>query len=124
MLRVAPDICAQQRRSMAATHDYADKEPSRAQVDALAGPTLLEFGNAWCGYCRRAQPLIDAAFVGHEAVRHIKIADASQRRLGRSFGVKLWPTLVFLKDGREVARVVRPTDADGIRQGLADIDGG
>jgi thioredoxin 1 len=109
---------------MAATHDYAHKEPSRTEVDALAGPTLLEFGNAWCGYCRRAQPLIDQAFVGHDGVRHIKVADASQRRLGRSFGVKLWPTLVFLKDGQEVARVVRPSDADGIRQGLAVIDGG
>ena len=109
---------------MAAIHDYADKEPSRAQVDALAGPTLLEFGNAWCGHCRRAQPLIEQAFSGHDAVRHIKIADASARRLGRSFGVKLWPTLVFLKDGQEVARVVRPSDAEGIRQGLAQIDGG
>jgi thioredoxin 1 len=109
---------------MAANHEYADKEPSRAEVDALGGPTLLEFGSPWCGYCRRAQPLIDAAFAGHEAVRHIKIADASKRRLGRSFGVKLWPTLLFLKDGHEVARIVRPADADGIRKGLIGIDGG
>jgi thioredoxin 1 len=36
--------------------------------------------------------------------------------------VKLWPTLVFLKDGREVARLVRPTDAAAIRKALADID--
>ena len=107
---------------MAVTHEYADKEPSRHEVDALAGPTVLEFGNAWCGFCRRAQSLIDEAFAGHEAVRHIKIADASRRRLGRSFGVKLWPTLVFLKDGQEVARVVRPSDADAIRNGLARID--
>src|SRR4051812_38137425 len=106
---------------MAATHDYAEKEPSRAEGDALAGPTLLEFGNAWCGHCRRAQPLIDAAFAGHEAVRHIKIADASRKRLGRSFGVKLWPTLVFLRDGREVARVVRPAGPEGIRKSLAEI---
>jgi thioredoxin 1 len=37
-------------------------------------------------------------------VRHVKVEDGSGRRLGRSFGVKLWPTLVFLRDGREVAR--------------------
>jgi hypothetical protein len=40
----------------------------------------------------------------------------------RSFGVTLWPTLVFLKDGREISRVVRPIDAAGIRKALADID--
>jgi thioredoxin 1 len=89
---------------------YSDQAPSRAEVDALPGPTLLEFGNNWCGWCRRAQPLIQAAMAGHEALRHIKVADASGKRLGRSFGVKLWPTLVLLRDGKEVGRVVRPGD--------------
>ena len=28
--------------------------------------------------------------------------------MGRAFGVKLWPTVVLLRDGQEVARVVRP----------------
>ena len=108
--------------SMAATDDYAAHEPARSEIDALAGATLLEFGNAWCGHCRRAQPLIHAAFAQHAGVRHIKIADASARRLGRSFGVKLWPTLVFLRDGREIARLVRPADAERIRAALAAID--
>jgi len=106
---------------MTATHDYAATELSRAEVDALPGATVLDFGNAWCGHCRRAQPLISAAFADHGGVRHIKIADARHRRLGRSFGVKLWPTLVFLNEGREVARLVRPADADAIRRALAEI---
>lgn len=102
---------------------YADKEPSRAEVDALAGPTLLEFGSPWCGYCRRAQPLIAEAMAAHPEVRHLKIADASGRRLGRSFGVKLWPTLVFLADGKELARLIRPADAGSIRDALGTISG-
>ena len=101
--------------------DYADSEPTRAEVDALPGATLLEFGSPWCGWCRRAQPLIAQAFAAHPEVRHIKIADASGRRLGRSFGVKLWPTLVFLRDGKEVARLVRPGDAASIRSALGGI---
>jgi thioredoxin 1 len=104
------------------TSNYAENEPRREEVDALEGPTLLEFGSPWCGWCRRAQPLIAAAFAGPAGVRHIKIADASGRRLGRSFGVKLWPTLVFLRDGKEVARLVRPDDATSIRAALARID--
>lgn len=103
--------------------EYAEKEPARAEVDALSGPTLLEFGSPWCGHCRRAQPLIAEAMASHPGVRHLKIADASGRRLGRSFAVKLWPTLVFLSGGREVARLIRPTEAGSIACELARIDG-
>ena len=103
---------------------YIDTEPPRAEIDALGGPALLEFGTSWCGHCRAAQPLVAAALADHPDVRHIKITDASGRQLGRSFEVKLWPTLVFLKDGKEIARLVRPRDPLAIRQALAQIDPG
>jgi thioredoxin 1 len=102
--------------------EYPQEEPTREAVDAMAGPTLLEFGSPWCGHCRRAQPLIAEALGAHPAVRHVKVADASGKRLGRSFGVKLWPTLVFLRDGKEAARVVRPAHAGAIGEALRVID--
>jgi len=101
---------------------YLEPGPTRAEVDALAGPVLLEFGRASCGHCRRAQPLVAEALAAHPAVRHLKVADASGRRLGRSFGVTLWPTLVLLAEGREVARLVRPQDAAAIGAALRAID--
>ena len=101
---------------------YAQQEPARAEVDALAGPTLLEFGTPWCGWCRGAQPLIAGALASHPAVRHLKVEDGSGRPLGRSYRVKLWPTLVFLRDGQEVARLVRPRDPGEIAEGLRRID--
>lgn len=97
-------------------------EPSRAEIDALDEPTVVEFGAAHCGHCRAAQPLIATAVAGHPRVRHIKIEDGPGRRLGRSFRVKLWPTLVFLRQGTEVVRLVRPSDSSAIEQALAQID--
>lgn len=100
---------------------YAAAEPKREEVDSLPGATLLEFGSPWCGYCRAAQPLIASALAEHAGVRHIKVADASGRRLGRSFTVKVWPTLIFLLDGEEIARVVRPRSAQAISEALGRI---
>jgi thioredoxin 1 len=95
-------------------------EPSRAEVDALAGPALIEFGTAWCGHCRAVQAPLAAALAKHPDVRHIRIEDGPGRPLGRSYRVKLWPTLVFLKDGQEVARLVRPRAA-AIEEALAEL---
>ena len=100
---------------------YATSAPTRDEVDALAGPTVLEFGTGWCGWCRAAQPLIAGAFASHPALRHIKVEDGPGRALGRSFRVKLWPTLVFLKDGRELARVTRPASLDELRDAMVKI---
>ena len=100
---------------------YATTAPLRDEVDSLPGATVLEFGTGWCGWCRAAQPLIAGAFASYPDLRHIKVEDGPGRPLGRSFGVKVWPTLVFLKDGRELARVTRPASLDELRDAMVKI---
>lgn len=96
-------------------------EPTRAEVDAYTGATVLEFGAGWCPICQAARPLIDRALSEHSAVQHRRVEDGKGQPLGRSFRVKLWPTLLFLKDGREVARVVRPRTAAELESGFAAL---
>lgn len=101
---------------------YAESNLTRADVTAMRGPTVLNFGTNWCGHCGYARPAIDSAMAQHPEVRHLKIEDGKGRPLGRAFGVKLWPTLVFMMGGEEVARLVRPTDAGPIADALQKID--
>ncbi len=106
---------------MGLSKSHEAKEPTRAEVDALPGATMIEFGTPWCGWCRGAQPHIVRAFEGYQAVRHIRVEDGSGRRLGRTFKVKLWPTLVFMKDGQVVETLVRPNDAQSIQTAIGKI---
>ena len=96
-------------------------EPTRAEVDAMPGAVVLELGASWCGFCQRARPLVDGALAGRPDVTHIWIEDGPGKPLGRSFRVKLWPTLIFLRDGREVGRLVRPTSATQLADQLARL---
>jgi thioredoxin 1 len=101
---------------------YAATAPSRADIDALPGATLIEFGTNWCGHCIATQPVLAQAFASHPALPHIKVEDGPGRALGRSFRVKLWPTLIFMRDGQELARLVRPLDVASIAQAMGAID--
>ncbi len=69
---------------------------------------LLDFGTNWCGFCNAAAPYIESALKGRTDIKHIQVEDGPGRKLGRHFKVKLWPTLILIKDGAEIKRIVRP----------------
>lgn len=92
---------------------YQTEQPTRDRVAALDGMTVLQFGTNWCGYCRAAEAVVEPALEAFPGFRRLKVEDGKGRPLGRSFHVTLWPTLIFLRDGEEVARVVRP-DGPGV----------
>ena len=103
--------------------DYATEQPLRADVDALVGQAVVAFGTDWCGYCLAAERHIAPALAAHPDVRVLAVEDGPGRPLGRSYRVKLWPTLIFLRDGVEVARVVRPSNREAVDEALAAITG-
>ncbi|HEY9253576.1 MAG TPA: thioredoxin family protein [Stenotrophomonas sp.] len=107
---------------MAFATDYLATEPAPSDVAALRGRVALEFGAPWCGHCQAAQPAMAQVLQEREDASHLKIEDGKGRPLGRAYRVKLWPTLVLLRDGEEVARVVRPRSAEDLAQALAQWD--
>lgn len=86
-------------------------ELTREAVDAMSGVVLLEFGASSCGHCLAIQAALERLLAEHPEVNPIRIEDGPGLPLGRSFQVKLWPTFVFLRDGRVVERIVRPSEA-------------
>jgi thioredoxin 1 len=102
--------------------DDPSQEPTREEVDRMEGPVLLEFGASWCPHCQALAPRLRQMLEGYPDIRHIKIEDGPGRPLGRSFRVKLWPNLVFLRDGQIRKQLARPAVAE-VLDGLAELDG-
>ena len=97
---------------MSVSYLPVENAPSREEIDRGSGLVLLEFGTDWCPLCRATAPHVARLLAQHPDVRHIKVEDGPGRKLGRSFQVRLWPNLVFLKDGVLVRQLARPTAAD------------
>ena len=99
---------------------FQETEPTRAEIDAMAGPVVLEFGASWCGFCNALRPHLSKLLGEFPEVRHVNVEDGPGQPLGRSFQVKLWPTLVFMRDGELVTKLVRPSPAQ-VRAGLETL---
>jgi thioredoxin 1 len=100
---------------------YREQVPTREEIDQTEGLLVLEFGAGWCGHCEALSPAVEALLSARPEVQHLRVADGRGKRLGRSFRVKLWPTLVFLKDGKVMAELVRPTGAE-VRRTLEEVE--
>jgi len=95
-------------------YQYATEAPDIAQIETTTGFTLLNFGTDWCTHCQAAIPPVSEFLQQNNQLTHTAVEDGKGRSLGRHYQVKLWPSLILLNNGKEVARVVRPTTADDL----------
>lgn len=94
---------------------YDDSELAVDEVLQAEEELLIEFGTPWCGHCKQALPVIESVMDEYSDVAHLKVFDGKGKVLGRHFNVKLWPTLILVRNGKEVDRVVRPDSEAELR---------
>lgn len=85
-----------------------DADESTFEIEAKAGPTVVvDLWAAWCGPCRIVSPMLDAFARQHAGrVKIVKVDVDDNQGLARRFDAVSIPTMVVLRDGRTVDRIV------------------
>jgi len=81
--------------------------PALAALLALPGVTAIDFTARWCGPCKVMEPVLAALAAEYRGRVRLAAVDVNDEpALAEQYGVRSMPTLVVLRDGREVGRVI------------------
>lgn len=67
---------------------------------------LLDFYADWCGPCQMLKPILEDFEKAHPELKVTRVNIDDEEELAEKYNVSGIPCLVFLKDGKEVAREV------------------
>jgi thioredoxin 1 len=86
-----------------------------ATILKASEPALIDFWAVWCGPCRVVSPIVEEIadeFAGRAIVAKLDV-DAN-KEVATRYGIQAIPTLLFIKGGQEVDRIVGRADKRSI----------
>src|SRR5690349_10648888 len=92
------------------------------EVGGESAPVLIDFTAAWCPPCKAIAPILDELsdeYAG--SLRIVKVDVDENPTTARRFDIRSMPTLVVLRDGAEVKRLIGARPKRMLLEDLADV---
>ena len=67
---------------------------------------LIDFYADWCGPCKMLAPIVEEVASEHEDLKVVRINIDNEESIAMDYQIMSIPTLVLIKDGKEVDRVI------------------
>lgn len=78
-------------------------------------PVLVDFYADWCGPCKMLSPIVDEVAKEISEVKVVKVNVDEAQNIAMQYQVMSIPTLVVIKEGKEVKRSVGLIDKSEIK---------
>lgn len=80
-------------------------------------PVVVDFFATWCGPCRMLSPVLESVSEDYEdKVKFVKLDVDEASDIAKDYSVMSIPTLIFIKNGEEVAKTVGALGAEALEE--------
>lgn len=84
--------------------------------------TVVDFFATWCGPCKMLAPvLVELAENMGDSINVVKVDIDQYNELASEFRVQSVPTIVYIKNGAEIARTVGYMDIDSLTEKVESL---
>lgn len=91
------------------------------QLNTLSGISAIKFGAAWCGPCKLIEPNLIKLEAEFTNIKFYSVDVDKSPSLAKEYQIRSLPTIILLKDGREIQRINGAVKIEPLRKAFRDI---